>query len=306
MNSLLEAVLDWPNLSLAWEMVAQNHGAPGADGVRISRFRRHWQEHLYKLRDLVRAGRYRPGRLRRIVIPKKKGGWRVLKIPNVGDRVLQRAVLNVLEPRYEQVFLPCSFGYRPGRSLHDAVAALLQHRDAGRVWVLDADIDNCFDELNHLYLRTQLMNVVTDPRLMDLMLLWLKAGRFARKPDRGIAQGMPISPLWANVYLHQLDMRLTAAGLALVRYADDFVVLCDSRKQAERVYALVADVLAEMHLRYEPTKTRVTSFHDGFEFLGVAFRGATYTFTWEQKRVKVAGPTPAMLWNYVPHGYDSE
>jgi len=283
MKSLMEAVLDWSNLCRAWEMVADNRGAPGPDGVRISRFRRHWREHLHRMKELVWAGRYRTGRLRRVVIPKKHGGRRVLKIPNVGDRVLQRAVLNVLEPLFEQVFLPCSFGYRPGRSLHNAVTAMLGYRDAGLVWVLDADIDDCFNHLNHARLRTALLDVVDDHRLMALIQQWLKAGRFSRNLDRGVAQGMPISPLLANVYLHELDETLTASGLALVRYADDFVVLCATQKQEKRAYELVADTLARMHLRYEPTKTRITSFEEGFEFLGVAFQGQFYSFTWEPK-----------------------
>ena len=304
MMDMLEAVLDWPNLCRAWEQVADNRGAPGPDGVRISRFRRHWQEHLHRLRYLVRAGRYRPGRLRRVAIPKKHGGRRVLKIPNVGDRVLQRAVLNVLEPLYESVFLPCSYGYRPGRSLHDAVAALLQYRDAGLVWVLDADIDDCFDQLNHALLQKALLEVVQDHRLMALLRLWLKAGRYSRHPDCGVAQGMPISPLLANVYLHEMDRRLMAAGRALVRYADDFVVLCASESEAGRMHEEVAAILSQLHLRYEPTKTRITSFEAGFEFLGVAFWGQKYSFTWEQKRVTVAGPTPRALWGYVPDGYE--
>ncbi len=301
---MLDKILDWNNLCDAWERVADNRGAPGVDKVSIRRFRRRWEENLRRIQHLVWEQRYRSGRLRRVAIPKKSGGQRLLQIPNVGDRVLQRATLNVLEPVFEREFLSCSYGYRPGRGVRGAVEAILQYRDRKLTWVLDADIDDCFDSLDHSLLRTYLMEQVTDYRVMNLIDTWLKAGRRFRKPDRGIALGLPISPLLCNVYLHHLDWPLVRGRWALVRYADDFVVLCPTREHAERAYQVVGDILAGLRLRYEPTKTCITSFNEGFEYLGVRFQGNAYEFMWQQKRVEVRGPVPRWLWGYMPEGYE--
>jgi len=301
---MLDEILDWDNLCDAWERVADNRGAPGVDKVSIRRYRRRWEENLRRIQNLVWAGRYRSGRLRRVAIPKKSGGQRLLQIPNVGDRVLQRATLNVLEPLFEREFLPCSTGYRPGRGVRDAVAQILQYRNRKQTWVLDADIDDCFHSLDHALLRTYLMAQVTDYRVMALIDVWLKAGRRFRKPDRGIALGLPVSPLLCNVYLHHLDWPLVRERWALIRYADDFVVLCWTRAEAERAYEVVGDILVDLRLRYEPTKTRITSFNEGFEYLGVRFHGNVYEFMWEQRRVEVSGPVPRWLWGYMPAGYE--
>ncbi len=300
---MLEQVLEWENLCDAWVRVAENKGAPGADKLTVRRFARHWREHLRRLQELVWQGRYRPGRLRRVAIPKKSGGERLLQIPNVGDRVLQRAVLNVLEPLYERHFLACSYGYRPGRGVRQAVEALLAYRDRGLVWVLDADIDACFDSLDHALLRGYLMQQMSDYRLLALIEIWLRAGRRSVRPDKGIAMGMPISPLLCNVYLHHLDEPLLKGRWALVRYADDFVVLCPTQAHAERAQQVVAEVLAGLRLAFEPSKTGIASFDQGFEYLGVRFYRQTYEFLWQKRQVSVRGPTPAWLWGYAPHGY---
>lgn len=303
MAILLDSVLAWPNLCDAWERVADNRGAPGPDGISIRRFARHWEVNLRRLTVLVQNGGYRPGRLRRVAISKPSGGQRLLSIPNVGDRVLQRAVLNVLEPLYERRFLACSYGYRPRRSLHNAVTAILGYRDQGLTWVLDADIDECFDSLDHETMRGFLGKDVQDSGVMNLLALWLANGRRFRHPDRGIAQGMPISPLLCNVYLHSLDQSLTRRRWALVRYADDFIVCCRSQSEVDSVQALVEDVLGNLRLRLDPKKTAITSFDQGFDFLGVHFEADSYSFTWEDKRFRIQGPTPRWLWGYVPDGY---
>ncbi len=145
---MLNAILAWPNLCDAWERVAENRGAPGPDQINVRRFARNWEENLRRLQSLVRAGRYRPGGLRRVAIPKRSGGQRILSIANIGDRVLQRAALNVLSDLCEPRFLPCSHGYRPGRSLHNAVAAIgfVGHaslRDKSRMWQIDTAVRMC-------------------------------------------------------------------------------------------------------------------------------------------------------------------
>lgn len=300
---MMEQVLAWDNLDAAWLLVADNRGAPGVDSVSIQRFARHWEENLRRLRELVRANRYRPAKLRRIAVLKPGGGQRLLSIPTVGDRVLQRAVLNVLDDAFDRGFLDCSYGYRERRSLKDAVAAILRYRDRGLAWVLDADIDECFDSLDHALLLSFLAEKVDDPLVMGLLRAWLKLGRRYRDPDRGIPLGMPISPLFCNVYLHQMDQALRRGRWAVVRYADDFVVFCTSQRQAERAREVVAEILAELHLRLEPQKTQIASFREGFEYLGVRFQGQEYSFLYQEKRFAVEGPTPRWLWGYMPTDY---
>ncbi len=300
---MLDEILSWPNLCLAWEKVADNRGSPGPDQVSIRRFARQWEENLRRLQALVRSGRYRPGGLRRVAIPKRDGGQRLLSIPNIGDRVVQRAVLNVLEHRLDRHFLGCSYGYRPRRGLRQAVGEILRLRDARQTWVVDADIDDCFDSLDHELLARMVARSVEERQVAALICQWMAVGRRRSHPDRGIAQGMPISPLLCNLYLHEMDWQLVRARWSLVRYADDFVICCAARSEAEQALAATAAVLATLKLRLEPAKTRITSFNDGFEFLGVFFQGDEYYFTWQDKRIAVTGAAPDWLWNYAPQGY---
>jgi group II intron reverse transcriptase/maturase len=300
---MIERVLAWDNLCDAWGRVADNRGAPGIDGVSIRRFARHWEANLRQLRELVLTNRYRPGKLRRIAVPKRTGGQRLLSVPNVGDRVLQRAALNILDDIFERRFLDCSYGYRVGRSLKDALRRILSYRDRGLVWVLDADIDECFDSLDHTLLLEFLAAEVSDPVMRGLSRAWLKVGQRHPNPPRGIPLGMPLSPLWCNVYLHRLDWELVRRRWPLVRYADDFIVCCASREQAEHAREVTAGILETLHLQLEPNKTRVGSFEQGFEYLGVRFQRDSYVFVWEGKRFEVEGPTPTWLWGYMPTNY---
>ncbi len=288
-GELLERVLDLENLTAAWEAVAANEGMAGVDDVSIRRWRRNWEERLVNLEADVRNQRYKPKRLRVRHIPKRDGGRRRISIPTVSDRVLQRATLQVLLPRFERKFLSCSYGYRPKRSVAQAVAAVIHYRDRGFRWVVDADIDDCFDSLDHELLTRFLEAEVPDWRVLQLMRRWMEVGKPARDLVRGVALGMPISPLWANIYLHEMDWRLVRNRWPLVRYADDFVVLAQSRTQAEQALALVERTLEDLKLRLEPRKTRIVSFSDGFEFLGVAFDSDSYTFLWQERRITVEG-----------------
>jgi group II intron reverse transcriptase/maturase len=219
---------------------------------------------------------------------------------------LQRATLQVLEWRFERKFMSCSYGYRPKRSLFHAVGAVLRYRDRELFWVLDADIDNCFDSLDHDILWTLVLQEISDPAVLRLLAQWMDVGMVDRKHGRGISQGMPISPLLCNIYLHELDWRLVRGRWALVRYADDFIILSWSRAEAERCYYIVADILAELKLALEPDKTQITSFDDGFEFLGVTFDTDSYSYTWEDKRIEVRGNRGPLwsMWDYFPHGYE--
>jgi len=306
MAQLLDRMLAFGNMTEAWEETRGAGQAPGVDHESVRRFQRHWESELQDLISEVRANRYKPRPLRVVYIPKKSGGRRRLGIPTVRDRVLQRAALQVLEPRLDRKFLSCSYGYRPKRSLYHAVAAILHYRQRKLCWVLDADIDNFFDSLDQLLLRKLIQKEVHDPQMLRLLQLWLEAGVVNAHEGKGVSQGMPISPLLSNLYLHELDWQLVRNRWALVRYADDFIVLTYSRAEAERCQGIVAGILADMKLRFQEEKTRITSFDEGFEFLGVAFDKDSYTYIWQEKRVRVHGNQGPLwsMWDYFPHGYE--
>lgn len=286
MITLLQQTLHPDNLRQAWEEIAENEGIAGVDNLSIRAWRRNWEERLIQLAAAVRANQYRPSRLRRRRIPKTASReWRILRIPTVTDRVLQRAVLQQLYPIYEPRFLDCSYGYRPGRSLKHAVQRIVNLRRQGYDWVLDADIDDFFNQVDHSLLSQFLAQDLPDVSLLPLINCWLTAGQ--AEPGKGIPIGSPLSPLLANVYLHRLDQQITAQGYALVRYADDFILLSAGGERAQQSYRDVADALAQLHLRYEPRKTSVTTFAAGFEFIGVHFEETWYWYTWQDKRIEV-------------------
>ncbi|NKQ35675.1 MAG: hypothetical protein HF973_08685 [Chloroflexi bacterium] len=285
--SLLQKTLHPANLRRAWEAVAANEGSAGVDNITIRKWRRSWEERLVALATAVRGNQYRPGRLRRRRIPKPGGGRRTLRIPTVTDRVLQRAVLQQLYPIYDPQFLDCSFGYRPGIGLKDAVRTVNRLRRQGFVWVLDADIDDFFNQIDLPLLRQFLHKDLPDASLLPLLDLWLITWRRHGRPNKGIPMGAPLSPLLANLYLHRLDQELVGQAIPIVRYADDFIILLRTEAQAQRCYHLVADLLARLKLRYEPGKTQLTSFDAGFEFLGVHFEETWYWYVWDDKRIEV-------------------
>jgi group II intron reverse transcriptase/maturase len=302
-SRLIEQILAPDNLRAAWEEVASNSGAAGVDDVTISRWRRNWEERLVELAQAVRGNTYTPSPLRRFSRPKRSGGYRHYAIPTVTDRVLQRAVLRVLDDRFERRFLDASYGYRPGRSIADAVRQIVVLRENGYRWVLDADIDECFDSLDNELAMAFFAQEVRDPITRRLVRQWLEVGR--RDPDlpKGIPLGSVISPLLCNVYLHRLDLRLTELGYRHVRYADDFCIFCENRNRARRAWADVEEILEDLRLQLEPQKTRIVSFDQGFEYLGVWFERDEYSYRWKDKRIEVKGDFDWMFTDYGPQGY---
>jgi group II intron reverse transcriptase/maturase len=286
--SLLQHTLKMPNLRRAWVEVSANDGAAGVDHETIAVWARNWEARLAALAADVRAGLYRPGELRELLVPKASGdGLRLLRIPTITDRVLQRAVLQVLHPIVEPQFLPCSYGYRPGRGVPDAVRAITHLRRQGYTWVIDADIDDFFHQVDHELLASFLDEDLPDDSLIALIMRWNKTDCLTPTCDRGIPMGSPLSPLLANVYLHRLDQAVTAAGFPLVRYADDFIVLAAWPDGRAAAYERVGRALAALKLRYEPRKTRLASFDDGFDFLGVHFEETWYWYLYDDKRIEV-------------------
>jgi RNA-directed DNA polymerase len=275
-GQLLEAIADPGNLARAWAKVRANAGAPGVDGQSIAAFDNDAEHQLERLRRrLLSAERYVPPPVRRVDIPKPDGRLRPLGVPTVADRVVQQATAQVIGPLFEERFLPCSFGYRPGR---DAKAAVWWVREAirrGDRWVAEFDIVGFFDNLRHQRLIREVSKVVGDPEVIGLIRRWLRAGVLSEAglvvPGSGTPQGGVISPLLANVYLHRFDVEMRAAGFRLIRYADDFVILADRRNKVEAADRLVRSILADIGLEVAEDKSRICHVRDEFDFLGFTF-----------------------------------
>ena len=270
-------------LTRAWRAVRANGGGPGVDGVDIARFEARLEEELTTLSRELRAGTYQPRPALRIFIPKPHGGLRPMAIWALRDRVAQRAVYEALLPFFEPMFLDCSHGFRPGRSVETAVEAVKKARDAGRRWVLDADIQDCFERIDPRRLMERVRARVRDRRLVRLVERWVFAGLLqadGRIRAAGAAQGGVLSPLLANIYLHSFDQTIIKHGFYLVRYADDFVIMCRSQNEALRAKQVAEQALHALGLKLHPHKTRIVSFDQGFKFLGYFFvRDEIYCLT---------------------------
>jgi CRISPR-associated protein Cas1 len=255
-------------LEEAWAKVLGNGGAAGGDGVTLARFMVNAPARLARLRAALLSGSYGPGPIRHVEIPKKDGGARPLAIPSVIDRVAQTAVAMTLAPLIDEELEEASFAYRAGRSVQQAVERVKALRAAGHLYLVDADIERFFERVPHDRLMARLDETMTNGPTTRLIALWLEHGA----PDgRGLGQGSPLSPLLANLYLDRLDEAFAGRGARIVRFADDFVILAESRTGAEAALRRVENLLAEHGLALNRDKTRITSFDQGFKFLGHLF-----------------------------------
>jgi RNA-directed DNA polymerase len=259
----------------SFKAVKRNRGAAGIDKVSIAMFEENLEANLAALkRDLKTRGQFVPKPLRRVYIPKDASGkkLRPLGIPAVRDRVAQEVIRRLLEPIFEPLFHDCSFGFRPKRSCHRAVERLLSFHEAGYLITLDADIAGFFDNIPHKLIVDAVAEEVADGNILNLIWKFLAAGVMENgvfKPTTiGTPQGGVVSPLLANIVLNKLDWRLEQAGYRFVRYADDFVVVCKTKAQANAALELVAQIMAELGLSLSPEKTKIASYGKGYDFLG--------------------------------------
>ena len=259
---LMEKVCERENLERAWQRVRGNKGAPGVDGMTIDDAKSYLREHWPDIRSQLLAGAYRPQPVKRVEIPKPDGGVRKLGVPCVVDRLVQQALLQVLQKRWDPTFSEHSYGFRPGRSAHQAVAQAQRYVAEGYSVVVDLDLEKFFDRVNHDGLMARVAARIADKRVLKLIRAFLNAGvmedGLVRPVDEGTPQGGPLSPLLSNLVLDDLDKELTRRGLRFCRYADDCNIHVRSRRAGERVMASVSKFLTlRLKLKVNETKSAV-------------------------------------------------
>lgn len=285
-----EAVFERENMQTALKRVESNKGAAGIDGMEVRELRSYLKEHWLEVREALESGTYRPSPVRRVEIPKPDGGVRQLGIPPVLDRLIQQAIAQVLTPMFEAVFSAHSYGFRPGRSAHQAVQQAQAYIAEGNEWVVDIDIEKFFDRVNHDMLMARVGRVVKDKRVLKLIRAYLNSGVMVngvvRETEEGTPQGGPLSPLLSNIMLDDLDKELEKRGHKFVRYADDCNIYVRTQRAGERVLEGVKQFLEKkLKLKVNPKKSKVEKATKA-KFLGFSF--------WKRKReiyVRIANRT---------------
>jgi len=290
MSDLFTKITAIATLEQGWTKVKGNQGGAGGDRMTLNQFEVNRDRRIATLHRALISGEYWPAPLRVVEIPKKSGGRRVLSIPSVIDRVAQSAASLILTPLLDAEFEDASFGYRPGRSVQMAVARVATLRRQGYGWTVDGDIEAYFDNVPHRRLLARLERSVDCAKTIDLVARWLEA---YSETERGLPQGGPISPLLSNLYLDDIDEGLDGKGMRLVRFADDFLIMCNSELAAAQAHDKVARLLKEAGLRLNPEKTRITRFEEATRFLGHLFvRGMAMPSEYEEFLEPSEEPTP--------------
>lgn len=273
-DSLMERIVDRANAQRAWKRVKRNGGSPGLDGVTVEEGPAWLREHWPRIREELLAGTYQPQPVRRATIPKRGGGERHLGIPTVVDRLIQQLVLQVLQPDIDPTFSEHSYGFRPYRGAHGAIAEAQRHVQDGKKWVVDVDLEKFFDRVNHDVLMGRLARRISDKRVLRLCRRYLEAGVLADgvvlERHEGTPQGGPLSPLLANVLLDELDKKLEQRGHAFVRYADDLRVFMGSKKAGQRVMNSLVRLFGKLRLCVNESKSAVDRVWNR-PFLGFSF-----------------------------------
>jgi len=287
--SLMDKVIRPATLQAGWRTVRRNGGSAGTDHQSVKAFERDLEGEIARLSEELRAGTYRPRPIRRVYIDKSGSKEkRPLGIPCVRDRVVQAALRLVIEPIFEWEFLVHSYGFRPERGCKDALREVCRLLRAGYTHVVDADLKAYYDSIPHSPLLAEVGRYIVDGRVLGLLEGFLKQdileGLAQWTPEQGSPQGAVISPLLANLYLHPVDVAMAQAGLEMIRYADDLVILCRSEAEAHRALGLLRQLAGERGLSLHPEKTRVVDTlvpGEGFDFLGYHFEGGT---RWPRKK----------------------
>ncbi len=282
--SLWDKVIAERTLRVAWEQVKRNKGSAGVDGISVQRFGSRADHYLQELAESLREGRYKPEAIKRVHIPKGKGKRRPLGIPTVKDRIVQTALLKAIEPIFEKEFKDMSYGFRPQRGCKDALREVDLLLKQGYTWVLDADIQCYFDSIPQHALMNRVEEQISDGQVLQLITKFMQQpimeGLESHMPEQGTPQGAVVSPLLANIYLHPLDEKITEAGHKMIRYADDFVILCKSESEAKAVLKKLAKWTQDNELTLHPEKTHIGNSMEpgqGFEFLGYRFEAGNRT-----------------------------
>lgn len=291
-HSLIDKVYSRKNLAMAWEKVRQNRGAAGVDGQSIQEFEQELEQHLDRLHEELKEGLYQPQPVREQQIPKagQPGKYRTLGIPTVYDRVCQQAVLNRLEPIFEPVFEDANFGYRRGRSSKDALRKVWRELERGNEWIVDADLRDFFGTVDQTKLMTLITQRIADGRILRLLESMLQAGCISegswRPTERGVPQGGVISPILSNILLTPFDWEMRKRGWQLTRYADDWIVTCRSRAEAQAALEAARQVLEKLGVELHSEKTRIVHISTGFEFLGYKIKRGTRPLRLAENRIK--------------------
>ena len=285
--NMFQSVCDPSNLVAAYEKVKKNRGCPGVDKQSITAFGEHLDHHTRELSRLLTNNTYQPLPVARVLIPKANGKLRPLGIPAVRDRIVQQAVLDQIQPTLEEAFSDVSFGFRPQRSAHGALNAIRIYLDQGYEYVVDADIRDFFGTLNHQILMAKVRDMIPDRAITRLIYQFLTAGVMSEgkliAQTTGTPQGGVISPILANLYLTEFDDKITKGDWKLVRYADDWVLLCKTPQQAHHALQTASGTLKKLKLELAPEKTKIANMSrgDAFTFLGYTFQkvwGRHYSF----------------------------
>lgn len=294
-HSLIDKVYDPVNLAEAWKRVRENKGSCGVDGLTITDFEERQEEYLTRLHRQLRDQTYRPRPVKRVAIAKLGGGTRNLGIPSVRDRVVQQALVQKMNPIFEPLFADCSFGYRPGRSPHMAMRKIWRELNEGNLWILDADLRAYFDSIDQDRLVDLIAEEISDGRILQMIRSFLEAGVITKEgwqpAKTGVPQGGVASPLWSNIFLTPFDHAMIEAGYRLTRWADDFVVVCRTRQEAEAALVMAEKFLREkLGVSLHPEKTRIVHVEQGFEFLGYKIKRGKGLRLSAQKRTSKANP----------------